>query len=109
MADVIKVLGQLDPSATTTTTLYTVPNLNQTTVSSINVCNRTSGALTFRLSVHVAGAGADNKQFIYYNKSVSATDTFSAVLGLTLNQSDVGNVYASSTGLILNMFCVETS
>ena len=67
MADVIKVLGQLDPSATTTTTLYTVPNLNQTTVSSINVANRTSGALTFRLSVHVAGAGADNKQFIYYD------------------------------------------
>ena len=109
MADVIKVLGQLDPSATTTTTLYTVPNLNQTTVSSINVCNRASGALTFRLSVHVAGAGADNKQFIYYDKSVSATDTFSAVLGLTLNQSDVVKVYASSTGLSFNMFGVETS
>ena len=109
MADVIKVLGQLDPSATTTTTLYTVPNLNQTTVSSINVCNRTSGALPFRLSVHVAGAGADNKQFIYYDKSVSATDTFSAVLGLTLNQSDVVKVYASSTGLSFNMFGVETS
>ena len=109
MADVIKVLGQLDPSATTTTTLYTVPNLNQTTVSSINVCNRTSGALKFRLSVHVAGAGADNKQFIYYDKSVSATDTFSAVLGLTLNQSDVVKVYASSTGLSFNMFGVETS
>ena len=98
MADVIKVLGQLDPSATTTTTLYTVPNLNQTTVSSINVCNRTSGALTFRLSVHVAGAGADNKQFIYYDKSVSATDTFSAVLGLTLNQSEVVKMNASSNG-----------
>ena len=61
MADVIKVLGQLAPAATTTTTLYTAPNLNQTTVSSFNVCNRTSGALTFRLSIHVAGAGADNK------------------------------------------------
>jgi hypothetical protein len=65
--------------------------------------------VTFRLSVHVAGAGADNKQFIYYDKSVSATDTFSAVLGLTLNQSDVVKVYASSTGLSFNMFGVETS
>lgn len=109
MADVIKVLGQLDPAATTTTTLYTVPDLNQTTVSSINVCNRTASALTFRLSVHVADAGADNKQFIYYDKSVSATDTFSAVLGLTLNQSDVVKVYASGTGLSFNMFGVETS
>ena len=109
MPDVIKVIGQLDPSATTTTTLYTVPDLNQTTVSSINVANRTSGALTFRLSVHVGGAGADDKQFIYYDKSVSATDTFSAVLGLTLNQSDVVKVYASGTGLSFNMFGVETS
>jgi len=109
MPDVIKVLGQLTPSATTTTTLYTVPNLAQTTVSSINVCNRTSGALTFRLSVHVGDAGADNKQFIYYDKSVSATDTFSPVLGMTLNQSDVVKVYASGTGLSFNIFGVETS
>ena len=44
-----------------------------------------------------------------YDKSVSATDTFSAVLGLTLNQSDVVKVYASGTGLSFNMFGVETS
>jgi len=31
------------------------------------------------------------------------------VLGLTLNQSDVVKVYASSTGLSFNMFGVETS
>jgi hypothetical protein len=35
MADSLKVLGQLDPAATTVTVLYTVPNMTQTTVSSI--------------------------------------------------------------------------
>ena len=35
MADAIKVLGQLDVSATTITTLYTVPDLTQTTISSL--------------------------------------------------------------------------
>ena len=35
MADSLKVLGQIDPSATTVTTLYTVPDMTQTTVSSI--------------------------------------------------------------------------
>ena len=109
MTDVIKVLGQVAPSATTTTTLYTAPDLTQTTVSSLVACNRGGSGGTFRVSIHVAGAGADNKQFIYYDKSVSATDTFSAVLGLTLNQSDVVKVYASSTGLSFNMFGVETS
>jgi len=109
MADVIKVLGQLDPAATTTTTLYTVPDLNQTTVSSFVACNRTGGALTFRLSIHVNDASADDKQYLYYDKSVAANESFTAVLGLTLGQNDVVKVYASGTGFSFNMFGVETS
>ena len=60
MADNLKVLGQLDPAATTTTVLYTVPDKTQTTISSIVAANRTGSAITFRLSVHVAGAAAKN-------------------------------------------------
>lgn len=109
MADVIKVLGQAAPTTTATTDLYTVPNLNQTTVSSLVVCNRTGGALTFRVSVHVAGAAASNEQYLYYDKTVAANDSFTAVLGLTLNQSDEVKVNASANGLSFNMFGVETS
>ena len=109
MADIIGVLGQADPAATTTTTLYTVPDLNQTTCSSLVMCNRTSGALTVRVSIHVNNAGANNKQFIYYDKSIPANDTVSAVLGLTLGQNDVVKVYASGTGMSFNLFGVETS
>lgn len=109
MADVTKVLGQLNPAATTITTLYTVPDLTQTTTSSLVVCNRTGGALTYRVSVHVNGAGADDKQFLYYDKSLSANETFASILGLTLGQGDVVKVYASGTGLSINLFGVETS
>ena len=109
MADILGVLGQVDAPATTPTTLYTVPDLNQTTTSSLIVCNRTAGALTFRVSIRVSGAAADDKQYIYYDKSVPATDSFAAVLGLTLREGDVVEVYASSTGLSFNMFGVETS
>jgi hypothetical protein len=109
VADAIKVLGQSAPGATTTTTLYTVPDLNQTTVSSLVICNRTGGALTYRVSVHVADAAASDEQYLYYDKTLAANETFSAVLGLTLNQSDVVKVYASNTGLSFNMFGVETS
>jgi P2-related tail formation protein len=35
--------------------------MTQTTVSSIVAANRTGSAITFRLSVHVSGAGADDK------------------------------------------------
>jgi len=109
MSDLLGVLGQVDAPATTPTTLYTTPSLAQTTVSSLNVCNRTSGALTFRVAIRVEGAALNNKQYIYFDKSVSATDTFSAVLGITLRETDVVEVYASNVGLSFNMFGVETS
>ncbi len=109
MTDVIKVLGQSAPSATTVTTLYTVPNLTLTTVSSLVVCNRASSGGTFRVSVHVAGAGADNKQFLFYDQSLGANTTQTVVIGMCLNQTDVVKVYASSADFSFNLFGVETS
>mgnify|MGYP001397876460 FL=1 len=109
MPDAIKVLGQLDVSATTTTTLYTVPDLAQTTVSSLVICNRSSSGITFRVSVHVAGAGADDKQFIFYNEALAATTTRTVVIGMCLNQADVVKVYSSAADVSFNMFGVETT
>ena len=108
MADILKVLGQLDPAATTTTVLYTVPDMTQTTISSIVAANRTGSAITFRLSVHVAGAGADDKQFLYYEKSVAANDSLAIVIGITLNQTDVLKVYTSAVNMSFNVFGCET-
>ena len=108
MSDIIKVLGQLDTAATTETTLYTVPNLAQTTISSFVACNRTGSAITFRLRVNVAGASNDDKQFLYYDKSVAANSTFTAVIGICLGQADVLKVYASAVNMSFNVFGVET-
>jgi hypothetical protein len=109
VADVLKVLGQVDTAATTVTTLYTVPDEAVTTISSIVVANRTGSAITFRLSVHVAGASADDKQYLYYDKSVAANDSLTIVIGITLNQTDVLKVYASAVDMSFNVFGVETT
>jgi len=109
VADALKVLGQLDPSATTTTTLYTVPDKTMTTISSVVAANRTGSAITFRLSVHVDGAGADDKQYLYYDKSVAANDSLTIVIGITLNQDDVLKVYTSAVDMSFNLFGRETS
>ena len=109
MADAMKVLGQLDVSATTITTLYTVPDLTQTTVSSLVICNRSSSGITFRVSVHVAGAGADDKQFIFYDEALAATTTRTVVIGMCLNQADIVKVYSSAANVSFNMFGVETT
>ena len=108
MADDLKVLGQLDPAATTTTVLYTVPDMTQTTISSIVAANRTGSAITFRLSVHVGGAGANDKQYLYYDKSVAANDSLAIVIGITLNQTDVLKVYTSAVDMRFNVFGCET-
>ena len=109
MTDVLKVLGQVAPSATTATTLYTVPDLTLTTVSSLVVCNRSGSGVTYRISVRVAGAGAANKQFLFYDKALAANATDTHVIGMTLNQTDVVTVYGSDGNLTFNLFGVETS
>ena len=109
MTDVIKVLGQVDVSATTTTTLYTVPDLTQTTVSSLVICNRGGSAITFRVSIHVAGATADDKQFIFFDEDLAATTSRTVVIGICLGQADVVKVYASAANVSFNMFGGETS
>ena len=109
MTDVLKVLGQVAPSATTATTLYTVPDLTLTTVSSLVVCNISGSGVPYRVSVRVSGAVADNKQYLFYDKALAANATDTHVIGMTLNQTDVVTVYGSDGNLTFNLFGVETS
>lgn len=109
MADALKVLGQLAAAATTDETLYTVPDVTQTTCSSLVVCNRGSSQLTFRVRVGVAGASADNKQYLFYDTPIDGNSTMTMVIGITLNQTDIVATYASATGLSFTLFGVETS
>ena len=73
------------------------------------ICNRSGSGITFRVSIHVAGAGADDKQFIFYDEALAATTTKTVVIGMCLNQADVVKVYASAANVSFNMFGVETS
>jgi len=110
MSDNLKILGQISLAANTETELYVVPAAAQTTISSLVVCNRhASSADTFRVKIKVKNASDDNKQFIYYDKSVNAKDTLAAVIGITLSESDVIEVYATNGTLSFNLFGVETT
>lgn len=109
MSDSLKVLGQVAPSATTETTLYTVPNKSQTTVSSLVICNRSSSGVTYRINVSVAGATTSNKEYLFYDKALAANTTEAHVIGITLNQTDVVRVYASSANQSFSLFGCETT
>ena len=74
-----------------------------------NGCNRSGGALTFRVAVRPSGATVANEHYIYYGKSVAANDTVFIIVGITLSDNDVITVYASSGDMSFSIFGVETS
>jgi hypothetical protein len=103
----IKVLGQLAPSATTLSTLYTSPSGNGTVCSTLTACNRDTTAGTMRVAVRPAGAAISNEHYIYYDINIPAKETFAATLGITLAATDVVSVYASSANMSFNLFGEE--
>lgn len=109
MTETAKVLAQVSPAATTLTTLYTVPSSTSTVVSSIIICNSNSSTVTFRVSVAVAGAADNVKQYLYYDLPLLANDTFIATIGCTLATTDVVRCYASSTNVSFQMFGIENT
>jgi hypothetical protein len=104
-----KVLGQVNPSATTLTTLYTVPSAKEAVVSSISVANLTATAATFRLAVRPAGEAIANKHYIGYDITVGASDSTIITVGLTLATTDVLSVYASTANVAFQAFGDEAS
>lgn len=107
MATSYKVLGQVNPSATTATTLYTVPAATQTVVSTVVIANQAATAATFRISVRPAGAAQTNAMYLAYDVTVGANDSTALTLGITLAATDVITVYASSATVSFNAFGSE--
>jgi glucose-6-phosphate dehydrogenase assembly protein OpcA len=107
MATVYKVLGQSNPSATTATTLYTVPASTSTVVSTISVANLTGTAATFRIAIRPAGATLANQHYLAYDVTVAASDTTVMTLGVTLATTDVITIYASTANLAFSAFGSE--
>lgn len=109
MPTTYKVLGQVAPSATTNTTLDTVPSATQVVISTIVVCNRAATAATFRIAVRPAGATLANEHYIVYDSTIAANDIVALTMGITLAATDVVTVYASTANLSFSAFGSEIS
>ena len=107
MAKSYKIIGQISPSATTDTTLYTVPSATQLVISSITICNRAATAATYRIAMRPNGETLADKHYIAYGSNVPANDTIALTLGLTADAADVITVYASSASVSFGVFGSE--
>lgn len=99
-----KVLGQVNPSATTATTLYTVPSGKTAVISTLVVANLSSTAATYRIAIRIAGSALSNEEYIAYDVALSGNDSTALTLGITLAATDVVTVYASTANVAFNAF-----
>ena len=109
MATIYKVLGQSAPSATTDTTLYTVPSATDTVISTIVVANRSASARTYRIAIRPAGASISDEHYLAYDVAIAANDSTALTLGITLDATDVVTVRASTADLSFTAFGSEIS
>ena len=109
MAKTYKVLGQAAPSATTETTVYTVPASTQSVLSSIVVCNRSSTPATYRIAVRPNGAAVANQHYIAYDAQLTANEVTALTLGVTVDAEDVISAYASTANVTFSVFGAEVA
>jgi glucose-6-phosphate dehydrogenase assembly protein OpcA len=104
---VYKVLGQSAPSATTATTLYTVPADTSAVISTLVVANRAATSATYRIAIRPTGATLANQHYLAYDVVVQGGDSTTLTLGITLAATDVVTVYASTADTSFNLFGSE--
>jgi hypothetical protein len=106
MATSYKVLGQVNPAATTATTLYTVPSATSAVCSTLVVA-ALSTSTTFRVAVRPAGAALANQHYIIYDAPVNQYDAVFFTLGITLATTDVITVYAGTANVAFSLYGSE--
>ena len=99
-----KVLGQLAPSATTATTLFTVPSATEVIVSSLVVTNRGAVGGTYRIAVRPNGATLAAEHYIAFDVALAANSFVSLTIGLTIDASDVITIQASTADFSFSAF-----
>ena len=110
MPTIYKVLGQSAPAAATATTLYTVPALTDSIVSTINAVNtHASTTDVIRIAVRPAGAALATQHYIVYGLSLAAGATCTYTGGITVDTTDVITVYSTNCTTSFSAFGSEIS
>ena len=107
MPQVYKILGQLNPTANISGSLYTVPASNSAVVSTITIANLSGNTAIYSVNLRPSGAANANSQYIAYQAIVPSTDTVALTLGITLSGTDVIQVNANTSLVAFSAFGSE--
>ncbi len=99
----VGLLAQLVPAIGVEQDIYQVPPGNRTFIAELAVCNR-AGATSFRFSISRFGSATATKDYLYFNLPISANDTFTSEIGVTLSAGDTIRVFSGSGTLTFTLF-----
>lgn len=107
-----KPLGQVNPAAATSTTLYTCGVAAGAIGSTLAATNRGSTTATIRVAHRPLGAALANGQYVVYDVVLQATGTNANsayyTLGISMQQTDIIAVYASTANVDFTLWGVES-
>jgi hypothetical protein len=109
MATNYKSPVQVQPLASTLTTLYTVPANTQAIFSAINICNTASTDATFSIAFRPNGESINPKHYIIKDASIAGNDTYMINQGMSMDETDVISVIASSASVSFTGFHAEVT
>ena len=103
MAETIKRLGAVTVGLNTDTSIYTCPVDTMAAISSINICNGHTSAVTFCLA-HIDNGGltdVSDEDYIAINELIPANSNLSMSLGIAMTAGDTLMVKGSANGTTL--------
>lgn len=109
MTNTYKTAAQLNPSASTWSNLYTVPSATQAVISNIHVCNYGDSQATFSVALRPDGESLEPKNYIFYGLNIGSLDTIQLGDGITMESSDLFDVWASTASVSFNMSYAEVT
>lgn len=112
MANALKILGQLNPTANTQGNVYVVPASTAAIVNNITVANQSASNASYSIIVMPSGsfsATAANTYFIVRGGIVPASDTATLSLGVTLPAGAILAANTNSGSISISAFGVEIS
>jgi hypothetical protein len=99
MPTIYKVLAQSAPASATIANVYTVPAGTNTIISTLMICNRSSGNASYNIAIQPGGATLANQHYIAFNSLVPANDSIALTVGMSLAATDNIAIQANTTGV----------
>lgn len=89
---------QAFPDAGALVTIYTCPEDDEATSSTLMICNQSGSEGTFRVAIAPEGADDAREHYIYYDEPLRAKRSFAVTIGMTFLEGD--EVRVQSSGLM---------